>query len=103
MKVVIDIPKDEYESIISGDFDTDGYFKMNLRDAFRNGTLLPKDHGRLGDLDEVADNLKTLRDRLMYYRDEYDHGMYDGYDISLDEVMDAPTILKAESDNKNEK
>lgn len=94
-EVVIKLPESVYKEICSGNFDTDGYFKRNLRDAFKNGTILPEGHGRLGDLDEVADKLETLRDGWNYYGNEYENGMYHGYDNSLDEVMDTPTIIEA--------
>ena len=42
MEVVIRIPKSEYEAILKGDFDTNGYFKANLRNAFKNGVILPE-------------------------------------------------------------
>lgn len=42
-KIVIDIPDDEYNAICNNTFDTDGYFKMNLSNAFRNGTSLSKE------------------------------------------------------------
>lgn len=40
MKLIIDIPEDEYNEICNGTFDTGGYFRMNLSNAFKNGTPL---------------------------------------------------------------
>ena len=40
MKLVIDIPEDRYDEIVSGIFNVDGYFKTNLTLAFRNATPL---------------------------------------------------------------
>ena len=59
MKIIINIPDDKYKEICSGNFETDGYFKMNLRDAFRNGIPLPKGHGDLKDADKLKDAFIT--------------------------------------------
>jgi hypothetical protein len=61
-----------------------------------NGVPLPSGHGKLGDLDKVADRLEVLRDGWNRYGNEYESGKYDGYDCALDEVMDAPTIIEAD-------
>lgn len=52
MKIIIDIPEENYKNIING-------FGLRSRvfDAIRNGILLPEKHGRLIDLDEL---FKTL-------------------------------------------
>ena len=60
MEIVINIPEDEYNKICSGHFDTDGYFKMNLKEAFKNAILLPKGHGRLIDEDEAIKCIKEV-------------------------------------------
>ena len=41
MQIVINIPDSIYENIINGTIETDGYFKANLRECFKNGTPLP--------------------------------------------------------------
>ena len=46
IELVIKIPEDEYNKICSGNFDTDGYFKMNLKEAFKNAIPLPKEMTR---------------------------------------------------------
>lgn len=53
MQIIINVPKDEYNKICSGNFNIDGYFKRNLKEAFRNAILLPKGHGRIADMDEA--------------------------------------------------
>lgn len=52
-------------------------------------------HGRLGDLDVLAEDLAIFKDG----HDEgwgYDGGMYEAYNNSLMLVEDAPTIIEAE-------
>ena len=61
MQIVIDIPECVYKSISSGKFDIDGYFKQNLSDTFRNGTLLPKGHGRLIDADKAIYEINEMK------------------------------------------
>ena len=92
MRMVIDIPEDKYKEICSGNFETDGYFKMNLRDAFINGTPLPKGHGNLIDINNI--NEITLEDSLHYMSHE-----------KGDEVewyIDAPIIVKADKGGEQE-
>lgn len=69
MQIVIDIPKDAYKEIYNGQFDTGGYFKANLRDAFRHGTPLPNGHGRLIDADKARDDVYWGKDDKAYFRD----------------------------------
>ena len=49
MKLIIDIPKSRYNEIVSGIFDADSCFKINLTLAFRNGTPIP-DNATNGDV-----------------------------------------------------
>ena len=64
MQIVIDIPKDAYKEIYNGQFDIGGYFKANLRDAFRHGTPLPNGHGRLIDADALIKSIENKAGRL---------------------------------------
>ncbi len=76
------------------------YYDYNslIGKAIQNGIQLPKGHGRIGDLDKIADRLEILRDGWNYYGNEFESGMYKGYDYALDEVMDAPTIIEKDDD-----
>lgn len=47
MQIVIDIPEEMYNRI------KDGYVPLGLSKYLKNGTLLPKGHGRLIDADAV--------------------------------------------------
>ena len=55
MKVVIDIPKEDYDIIKNdGVYSTfSGEMKRWGLAAIRNGTPLPEGHGRIGDLDQI--------------------------------------------------
>ena len=53
MQIVIDISEDDYRKV------QDGRASVSMmRKAIRNGTPLPKGHGRLIDADEYKRNLK---------------------------------------------
>lgn len=86
MQIIIEIPEDEYNKICSGNFDTDGYFKMNLKETFRNATPLPKKHGRLID----ADDIKS------YFSDR-EGGDFTAFHF-YDAVENAPTIIEADKE-----
>ncbi len=91
MKVVINLPEKVYKEICSGNFETDGYFKANLQDTFRNGTPLPKNHGRLIDADEYKEHLYACEtnDRPLHIME---------LDERLATVDDAPTIIEADKE-----
>ena len=102
IELVIKIPEKVYNALTHIEFDAN-LVTDEMRKSIANGTPLPKGHGRVGDLDKVADRLEALRDNWNYYGNEYESGIYTGYDYSLDEVMDAPTIIEtdnAESEDK---
>lgn len=46
MKIVINIPEDEYKEILQDDYIPDGNFRRNMIKAIRTSTPLPKGHGR---------------------------------------------------------
>ena len=105
MQIVIEIPEVFYEALKKTDVMVSGQrsgktLMSVIYNAVAKGTPLPKGHGRLGDLDKVAGNLKASRDGYDYYEDEHERGMYDGYDYSLDEVMNALTIIEADTESE---
>lgn len=61
-----------------------------------NGTPLPKGHGRLGDLDKLANEVSALKDNWNRYGNEYESGRYESYDYTVDSIEDAPTIIEAD-------
>ena len=60
MKIVIDIPDQKYKWII----ENPQTYADELHDAIRKGTPLPKGHGRLGDIDGIADYFREVRRKL---------------------------------------
>jgi hypothetical protein len=88
MKIVIDIPHNIYEKIIDGTIETDGYFKANLRECFKSGTLLPKRHGDLIDRDII----EVLR--IGNIKREYDKGFDAGVTCMVNRILEAPTIIE---------
>ena len=57
MKLVIDLDAVLYNRIFVNS-QADPYDMVRVSIAIKNGTLLPKGHGRLGDLDFVAKRIK---------------------------------------------
>ena len=91
MKVVIDIPYNQYAKICAGDFDTSGYFKLNLRNAFRSGTLLPKGHGRLIDADALQK--QAVKVKLEHVAREIEV-------VTINQIKEAAAIPIIEGDRK---
>ena len=99
MQIVIDIPDNMK---VMCEWHTEGICDLAipeiniLANAIANGTVLPKRHGRLVDSD-------LLNKRLNFIK----HNRSDGYQsmrtsigigIAINENLDAPTIIKAESE-----
>ena len=112
MKVLIDIPEEEYEKckffadLIKGDVMIDS-LGTALRIRIANGTPLPKTHGRLIDADACLE--KAWQD---FYRQEDEHEKnHKDYDIFRDRLYEqagfeccqqaiasAPTIIEADKE-----
>ena len=90
MQIVIDIPDRIYK--------INQNRKLNITDveilekAVRNGTLLPKGHGRLIDAGAVIDNL--------FNSSLYDDDYY--YSIAWRKVRNTPTIIEADKAESEE-
>ena len=54
MKLIIEIPDNEYDNILKGH-----WIGNPLADYIKNGTPLPKGHGRIGDFDVLEKELRT--------------------------------------------
>lgn len=98
MQVVIEIDNKLYEIIKNSKKLVTMYHASRCAEAVRNGTPLPKGHGKLKDTDKISDELERLRDSWNYYGNEYESGNYEGYDHALDEVLYAPTIIEADKE-----
>ena len=59
MQIVIDIPNWLYNAIMEY---KEPHYSKSLGDAVRDGTPLPKGHGRIGDLDGLIQTMKARND-----------------------------------------
>lgn len=87
MQIVIDIPEEMYVQIIGeNSIDT---MLIPYSDIIRNGTPLPKGHGRIGDLDALREEVSSW-------------GMND-YEPSdfTDEIDRADTIIEADKEQED--
>ena len=82
IKIVIDMPKSEYESIIKWVEDND--IVLCVYSYIALGKVLPEEHGRLIDADALI---------------EYTHNQIDGV-ICCDDIAFAPTIIEADKGDK---
>lgn len=100
MKLIVDIPEVMYDWLVNGFPDEDDFKKCY--ELVIKGTPLPKNHGRLGDLDalekEIVNGIKAGNYEEGY--DNYAHinNMYDCVDC----VRYADTIIEAEGENGKE-
>ena len=86
MQIVIEIPNAMYEDIKSG---KDGYSNY-VHTAIRNGTSLPKGHGRLKDADAICkDIISALGIRDEKYLLEAEKAVYK-------RIKNASTIIEAD-------
>lgn len=89
MRLVIDIPEELYNHIKNDNvyYLEDG---ENLYDIVKNGTPLPKGHGRLID----ADSLKEAEQKWScdYEQDGFSHV------VEIRDIDNAPTIIEADKE-----
>ena len=83
MRLVIEIPDRDYNNIITNN----GYRPVQLANVIKNGTPLPKGHGRLKDIDWIDDNCPD-------YRTEDGAWCYKWEDID-----NAPTVIEADTED----
>lgn len=90
MQIVIDINDNEYMGIMEYPNNITSYpVTIHLYDAVRNGTPLPKEHGRL--IDEEKISLSGI-----HFKTEHDHALMIG------RLNTAPTIIEAEKRQQDE-
>lgn len=87
MHIVIDIPEDDYEYLKN-------HNKHGLYSSILNGTILPKGHGRLGDLDKIY---VKLNEAQIEGTEEY-KGLGEAKQI----VCDAKSIIEADKAESEE-
>ena len=102
MQIVIEIDEDIAQGIIDGKEEASRNivrsFQATIADAIKNGTPLPKGHGRLIDGDEL--------DGVMYHEafekdtdlQKWDSGCWIRYKMFENKMADAPTIIESESE-----
>lgn len=81
MKIVIDIDVQKYKWIV----DNPQTYTDDLCEAIRNGTPLPKHHGRLIDEQQIIDRFKPI--------EKFKHWCV-GTDGLFNVLSDAPTIIE---------
>lgn len=96
MQIVIEIPKEMYKNALNG------YLcgSETLVNAIKNGIRLPKNHGRLGDLDalekEIVNGIKAGN-----YEEGYEtFANINDMDDCVECVKYAPTIIKADKEEE---
>lgn len=96
VELVIKIPEKIYESVM------DGTYCGTLYQELKNGTILPKGHGRLGDLDKLEKEIDGgIKAGLMIEGYENYSNIKD-VDDCLECVKYAPTIIEADKEYEDE-
>ncbi len=94
MQVVIDISKQDYKEILRTEVWND-YEKRTIRLAIKNGTVLPKNHGRLGDLDALEEEMIGGINAGLMIDGYEDYTNINDTEDCLECVKYADTIIKA--------
>ncbi len=87
MKLIIDIPEEEYELIINDE----ACGLHPLTRAIANGIPLPKGHGRLKDVDKFLEKVKKDREHEIYM-----HSWTADMVLERLDSWYAPTIIEAD-------
>lgn len=100
IELVIKIPEEIYIE------KKEDYIGDTLDKAITNGTPLPKGHGQLIDADRLV---KTFKERKAFYVSSWggfknmpksDKARCDETDNCISDVINAPTIIEADKENK---
>lgn len=100
MKLVIDIPDDEYFDIVRSDRTTfaDRASKECMFHAIRNGKPLPKGHGDLIDRRSFRENIDMCRPFTKYWQD-HNPVLNSAKSELLLCLESEPTIIEADKEN----
>lgn len=122
MRIVIDIPEEQIKKslkeskYIHEDEGEKGFVDIMM--LYTNGQLdfvdvtrktdfysckykiLPKGHGRLIDGEEIASRIDALKSNWNRCKNEYESGRYESYDYAVDEIVDASTIIEADTESE---
>ena len=105
MKLVIDMPDDFYKAIVDNRY---GIHEGRIYNIIRNGTPLPKGHGRLIDADKT---LKVAWQEFYKHEEEWEerdedylplHRLYDqnGFECCQQTIVNALTIIEADKETE---
>lgn len=100
MKLIIDIPEKVYAYIQSEweEYDFDSVINHSLN-GIKRGTLLPKNHGRLIDADELIQDIID-DNQLCIFNSGSERIIHDKMvDFAVDRIADAPTIIEGSDSN----
>ena len=90
VEVVIRLPEKTYRKIVSNEYD---YGDMNV--IIQAGTVLPKGHGRIGDLDKLKETLIDHRYSNDFCTSHHiDNSISTGVINSV--LADAPVLIEAD-------
>ncbi|MBR0090199.1 MAG: hypothetical protein IJP92_00655 [Lachnospiraceae bacterium] len=92
MKIAIDIP--EYVKTVIDRNGTNEIFAEALWQAVKNGTPLPKGHGRLLDERKMLERLKEWKTNDVM---DVAH-----YNFTFQRIIESPTIIEADKERKRE-
>lgn len=92
MKIIVDIPKETYKRFIDDFTGT-----TDVLQAVRNGKPLPKNHGRIGDLDAVMSDINNNINEMTNIGIAID-GEYLWAKLN-DAIYNAQTIIEADEEN----
>ena len=84
MEIVIDIPEEMFQTVKNGNWCGNHI----IGEAIRNGTPLPKNHGRLIDADTLEEKVEKHREMLKI--SEYDRELV----LHYTNIEMAPTIIE---------
>lgn len=95
MKVIVDIPNWLYNAIMEH---KEPHYSKSLGEAVRDGTPLPKGHGKLGDLDSIMNDINDSINEMTNIGISVD-GQY--LWAKLNDVVDnAPVIIEADKEGE---
>lgn len=90
MQIIIDIPEENYNNICNSET-ASSYSVLHALDAIRNSKLiLPKDHGRIMDVDKIIKKMEEREEKLKDDRSIWETA---GVETAID--MFGETIIEA--------